>query len=939
MPIGGERVGSAYVKLIADGSSVPDDVRDAMERIEPTLREAGEDHAKAYDKGFDKQYEKDNEKFRDKLDKRLSKALGKLAATGKIIGEEVGDNLFEGIESSLSAAFDDDIAKRIRENLQSGFAIDQDLDRLQARIANVNLEAIRATKELEAERKKAAAEAERAELALKKVAEDALKAKIKGEQDLQTEIRKTIADTDRLADAAERELKSWDRANAARLKGMADVLREQSKMEKVFEKFDRQMSGVFKKGEKGWRSQADEIDHTGRRLVGFNSRLDQLSVRIGKITGKGSRNDFLNLFGALSEGISRVAFQLLKVPGYFQAAFGKNGGGLSLGSTLASAAVSIGGVAIAIGVVAAVLAPLAALVSGLTAAVIGLVASLVFAAAAVGGLALVLGGVLVASIGAAVAAFKSLSDAQKDALKDSFKPLVDGAKEFGDAVAKNMLPGLKRAGELLAPLAEGAKEFGADVGSAFGDVARYFARATTSPGFLAFRDAFEHFLPQAVRDLGAIITNSLGGMAGIFRAAIPLTREFLNWLRGITKNFSEWANSEAGQEQLLNFFEKAGDSAKAVGDFLAGATEALAELFDQGKNSGDTIFTDMADALKRFAKYLKDNPDALTDFFDNGIRVARDLGKLILRISEAFDKLDTSKSREALHDIFEAVGDIVEIIGKLGPVFSGLAKVGSIVRAIYGGVARYIVNAWGKVIDVFGKVIAGIGRIPGAASRTVNRIKGFFNSLPGRIAGVFTQMAASAASGFARILDVGASKLSSLKSRASSTIDGITGFFRSLPGRVSGALSGLADRVAEKFSAAKDRVSAIPGQIVDLFSGLASRILSAIGTIDIGSLIKIPSPGGGVPFVPGVATGGMFGHVTSGPQLRWVGEDGPEAIVPLNRPLSQVDSSVRGLSAIAQGHAPQQAKVDASGWTIVTPTENPAAVAQEVFNKMVAAAM
>lgn len=50
---------------------------------------------------------------------------------------------------------------------------------------------------------------------------------------------------------------------------------------------------------------------------------------------------------------------------------------------------------------------------------------------------------------------------------------------------------------------------------------------------------------------------------------------------------------------------------------------------------------------------------------------------------------------------------------------------------------------------------------------------------------------------------------------------------------------------------------------------------------------------------PKTAKGGTF----SGAQARIIGEAGPEAVVPLNRPLNQVDPSVRALSAIAQGLA------------------------------------
>lgn len=57
-----------------------------------------------------------------------------------------------------------------------------------------------------------------------------------------------------------------------------------------------------------------------------------------------------------------------------------------------------------------------------------------------------------------------------------------------------------------------------------------------------------------------------------------------------------------------------------------------------------------------------------------------------------------------------------------------------------------------------------------------------------------------------------------------------------------------------------------------------------------------------------------------GPTRALVGEAGPEAIVPLRRPLNQVDPSVRALSAIAQGKVPAMASggVMGGGQTVIT---------------------
>lgn len=101
------------------------------------------------------------------------------------------------------------------------------------------------------------------------------------------------------------------------------------------------------------------------------------------------------------------------------------------------------------------------------------------------------------------------------------------------------------------------------------------------------------------------------------------------------------------------------------------------------------------------------------------------------------------------------------------------------------------------------------------------------------------------------------------------------------------------------------------------------------------------------------ATGGIFGperyeaearKMASGGFANFnqyvnIGESGREAVVPLDRPLSMVDPSVRALAAFAQGLTPDalpSVGVDASGWTIVSNADDAGAVAQEVINRLVA---
>jgi hypothetical protein len=118
-----------------------------------------------------------------------------------------------------------------------------------------------------------------------------------------------------------------------------------------------------------------------------------------------------------------------------------------------------------------------------------------------------------------------------------------------------------------------------------------------------------------------------------------------------------------------------------------------------------------------------------------------------------------------------------------------------------------------------------------------------------------------------------------------------------------------------------DRASGVIDNIASGLAGLASRVLNIN------------------------ANKSAAGRITSGPMLSWFGEEGPEAVVPLNRPLSQVDPSVRWLSAIAQGKGiPKMAGGGIAGggrtvnveMNVYSPQSDPRAVAVEAINHLVA---
>lgn len=142
----------------------------------------------------------------------------------------------------------------------------------------------------------------------------------------------------------------------------------------------------------------------------------------------------------------------------------------------------------------------------------------------------------------------------------------------------------------------------------------------------------------------------------------------------------------------------------------------------------------------------------------------------------------------------------------------------------------------------------------------------------------------------------------------------------SLVSAVARGLSGLYGTVEGIFSSAWRRAQGIWSSI----TSLASRARSAVSNLS----------------VPWNASGNIY----YGPTVVGVGEAGPEAIVPLNRPLSQVDPSVRALSAIAQGLAVpgvstttnnRGVTVESGAITVNAPGADPRRVAESVLDHIV----
>lgn len=141
------------------------------------------------------------------------------------------------------------------------------------------------------------------------------------------------------------------------------------------------------------------------------------------------------------------------------------------------------------------------------------------------------------------------------------------------------------------------------------------------------------------------------------------------------------------------------------------------------------------------------------------------------------------------------------------------------------------------------------------------------------------------------------------------------------------AWSGIVEIFSGIWNGLKGIAAGVINGIIDLINGIIKGINSlgsAVG-INIGTLGHVHWAGGGI------ARNAM---------TPLIGEAGPEAVVPLNRPLSLVDPSVRGLSAIAQGKAdpaagPQKNVTVMPGAIVIQSNYNPYNTANAVLDRLV----
>lgn len=267
-----------------------------------------------------------------------------------------------------------------------------------------------------------------------------------------------------------------------------------------------------------------------------------------------------------------------------------------------------------------------------------------------------------------------------------------------------------------------------------------------------------------------------------------------------------------------------------------------------------------------------------------------------------------------------------------------IQSVAAVFRAVWEGISAIAAGVWNGILAVVRGVMGAIGTV---VSTWLNIVIGYFNLVKGVVLGVWNGIRSAASAAFDGIRAVVTTAkdtivnafntaktavitaFNNVKAAVSLVVEAIKSLFRALPGSIRNLLSGIGAIFSNIFEGAYNKVKSWIDKIKNIVGGVGSWIKDKI---------------------PGLARGG----IVMGPQTRVVGEEGPEAVIPLARPLSQIDPSVRKMAAMLRGKTPAPGGSSGGGGntaglvqniSVVSATANPVAVATEVMNKTLAMAV
>lgn len=525
---------------------------------------------------------------------------------------------------------------------------------------------------------------------------------------------------------------------------------------------------------------------------------------------------------------------------------------------------------------------------------------------------------------------------------------------FQTAMETTIPNSLANLGGAAASVTEGLLQIFAQVGPFLeeltGKIATWAADWNKSIQEAAADGSLQNFFDLAFESIDKLMgfIGAVGDTLGtIFLAGAPAGNEILTILTDLFTKWNDFLTSAEGNTALQTWF----DNGVAIFGALMDLLQDLGDRFSQ-LVTPDTV-TDMVNALQNLGDGLGWIFDIMQvlgglDVFGNLIAafqsitalldplteplttIATVIGDVLLAALQAIIPLFTSLG-EALAPVLQPIADAVEQLGPplitlieslgalLEPLIALLLPIGellgTIIQVVIDAVMPIILVLIGIITDVADAItplieqllptLSDLFEIVGGVIKFLSPIVEFLANLLGGILKIAFQVVIEIIKVAVGIISVIAAAFDSVLRPA---IDFITD-----------ALDEFGNFVDDVWKNIQDAFETAINAIVDFFTPLKDVIDGAIGWFN--SLFGAADDAKGAADSASRSGGGggaARGRLVFGPRRILVGEAGPEAIVPLARPLSQVDPAVRGLSAVAQGSSAATGAISTGPARVVT---------------------
>lgn len=499
-------------------------------------------------------------------------------------------------------------------------------------------------------------------------------------------------------------------------------------------------------------------------------------------------------------------------------------------------------------------------------------------------------------LGVAIAGFKDLGEDAAN-LPEALRPareawqgFVDGLSVLQDTISANLLPQLAEPFQRLAdtlPLIEGPL---GNIATVIGQVTTQFINMITEASNVQQLQGWLDSTAKVIGFLGDATVKFLDGIGEVFVIAQPFVEDFAKGIDDIAQSFLDWTKSDSGREAITTWFEN--------GQKLAGP---LLDLIGRIGESFSRIIT--PEVIENTAAFLENFASSM-DLFEG--------------IMEVFSRADIfGLAAELLATVGNALVPILELIAPIGEIlnnvllvaFNGLAAVLQLLTPLLFPlqVAFEIMNViFEKLAEQLTPIYQGIQEIGIAIGQ---ELQAALDEILPVIEDVVNEFIALLPPQEEIVAFIRNEMIPWIRDQLGPLLDQWVNWVKDVAAAVKNDLiPWLRDEFVPMM---RDKVIPAIERGIEIFNGIAGAIDGMITSIRnvLGWLTDLARKISGMPSLegarrladvangPGMAAGGI---VTFGAR-RLIGEAGPEAVVPLNRPLNMVDPAVRALSAFAQG--------------------------------------